>query len=876
MSETLHHVVRSILNQNVPKLIIATAGTQAAEQFRSFRTLFPESKVVVAHRVKASRREQTAQALKQVETRLVILQDDHTYWPQSPRFIASVIAPFEDTKVGAVSADLQARHRGHPISWPGFWNFMGMTYLMRRSYEYRGTYGIDRGLSTLPGRFGVFRTTIYASPEFLNGYLNSYMPFKTEPLNSDDDKFHTRWLIEHDWKMGLQAGPDSVMTTELGEWPKFMSQVLRWTRTTWRNNPAQLMGRLTWVRHPFMSWSLLMWFFRQSLTQEMCMYMTLRASLKQYGKAEYFPISASALTIWILSFKFVKILEHFRKYPRDVVYFPAYLLFGHLHAFVKIYALCTCMNASWTTAEKVNGNLGKGKMEDVKTEDVVAEDKRQEPASKRVALDVPPAVQDRPKRPAMFVLLGAISHVTSAVSLETRQAQQKVTIDLTKRYQTIDGFGFSGAFQRANLIVNLQQPKQREVLDLLFNTTTGAGFSIVRNGIGSTPNSNSDFMNTILPKCPSTPAEVTTNYSGYVWDAKDSGQLFLSQRAQEYGVNTFYANAWSAPGCMKTNNQDTNGGQLCGVSGTNCRSGDWKQAYANYLVAYINFYASAGIKVTHLGFLNEPDLSTSYASMQSSGTQAAEFIKVLRPTLDRANLTSVGINCCEATGWNVATQHAQQIASAGAESLVYAITSHEYTSRISGTMRTAARVWQTEYSDLSGGWSTAWYSNGGAGDGFTWANTVFNGIVNSNLSAYIFWEGVQDRATNNNNNEKLILVDGQNYQVSKRLWAFAQFRIVRPGAVRVGAGGGANVKAGAFVNGDGSVAVVVINSAASAQSVGVALAGYSDVKAWYTDNTHDMNAVTVAVGSDGTASASVPGRAMISFLFKKAANATMS
>lgn len=170
--------------------------------------------------------------------------------------------------------------------------------------------------------------------------------------------------------------------------------------------------------------------------------------------------------------------------------------------------------------------------------------------------------------------------------------------------------------------------------------------------------------------------------------------------------------------------------------------------------------------------------------MQSSGTQAADFIKVLRPTLDRANLTSVSINCCDATGWNMAGQHAQQIASAGAESMVYAITSHEYTSRISGTLRTNARVWQTEYSDLNGGWSTAWYSNGGTGDGLTWANTVFNGVVNSNLSAYIFWEGVQDRKTNNNNNEKLILVDGQTYQVSKRLWAFAQFRVVRPGVSR--------------------------------------------------------------------------------------------
>jgi O-glycosyl hydrolase len=261
--------------------------------------------------------------------------------------------------------------------------------------------------------------------------------------------------------------------------------------------------------------------------------------------------------------------------------------------------------------------------------------------------------------------------------------------------------------------------------------------------------------------------------------------------------------------------------------------------------------------------------------MLSSGTQAADFIKVLRPTLDRNNLTSVGINCCEATGWNVATQHAQQLQAAGAEPLLYAITSHEYTSRISGVMRTSARVWQTEYSDLSGSWGTKWYTNGASGDGFTWANTVFNGIVNSNLSAYIFWEAVQDRATNNNNNEKLILIDGQNYEVSKRLYAFAGFRIVRPGAVRIGTSGGSNIKSGAFRNVDGSVAVVIINSAASAQTLGVVLPGYPLVQAWYTDESHSMSAATVTVGTDGTASASVPGRAMISFLFKTAGNGTV-
>lgn len=69
-------------------------------------------------------------------------------------------------------------------------------------------------------------------------------------------------------------------------------------------------------------------------------------------------------------------------------------------------------------------------------------------------------------------------------------------------------------------------------------------------------------MNTILPTCPSSP----TGTPDYKWDGKDSGQLFLSQKAVSYGVNQFYADAWSAPGCMKTNNNDANGGSLCGVS----------------------------------------------------------------------------------------------------------------------------------------------------------------------------------------------------------------------------------------------------------------------------------------------------------------------
>lgn len=58
----------------------------------------------------------------------------------------------------------------------------------------------------------------------------------------------------------------------------------------------------------------------------------------------------------------------------------------------------------------------------------------------------------------------------------------------------------------------VSEPKRTEVLDLLFNTTTGAGFTIVRNGIGSSPSSNSDWMNTFLPVSPGKPGDLPKSY----------------------------------------------------------------------------------------------------------------------------------------------------------------------------------------------------------------------------------------------------------------------------------------------------------------------------------------------------------------------------
>jgi hypothetical protein len=188
------------------------------------------------------------------------------------------------------------------------------------------------------------------------------------------------------------------------------------------------------------------------------------------------------------------------------------------------------------------------------------------------------------KRAALAVTLAtAVTGATAlAVHGPAAYAASTATIDGGSVLQQIDGFGFSSAFARAQTIEGLSAANQKQVLDLLFSPTTGAGLNILRLGVSST-GSSIEPNNSGGPTAP----------PQYVWNGDDDGQVWLAKQAQSYGVSRFYANPWSAPGYMKDNGSEANGGTLCGLSGTSCASGDWRAAYANYLIQYTKFYQRA-------------------------------------------------------------------------------------------------------------------------------------------------------------------------------------------------------------------------------------------------------------------------------------------
>jgi glucuronoarabinoxylan endo-1,4-beta-xylanase len=439
---------------------------------------------------------------------------------------------------------------------------------------------------------------------------------------------------------------------------------------------------------------------------------------------------------------------------------------------------------------------------------------------------------------ATLAALGAPPAATAAAADSPVAGRVNFRADL----KSIDGFGVAEAFQRADVLHGargLSPQHQQEVLDLLLSRDRGVGISILRLGIGSSADNVYDHMHSIQPTNPGSP----TAPPQYVWDGDDGGQVWLAQQAKAYGVRQFYADAWSAPGYMKDSGSDINGGTLCGLPGTSCASGDWRQAYANYLVQYARFYAAEGIHITHLGFTNEPDLATSYASMQLTPAQATDMAKVLGPTVKRSGLRA-SVVCCDVAGWSEQAPYSAAIeADPAADRWVKTHTGHPYVSPVTSALPTDRPVWMSEWNPPGNVWNEAWDS-GQDSDGIALVEHIHNALTTGDASAYVFWFGASIGAT-----RALIQLDGDAYHVSKRLWALAAYsRFIRPAAVRVAASAvDPAVKVTAYRNADGSRVLEILNTATTASQSSFVVDGATGRATTYlTDNDHALSLTDAA------------------------------
>ena len=472
----------------------------------------------------------------------------------------------------------------------------------------------------------------------------------------------------------------------------------------------------------------------------------------------------------------------------------------------------------------------------------------------------------RLRRPALATaVIAAVATVTVGLPAGPAFAADSAAINGGTTFQTMTGFGASEGFGQAETIMDASSGAQQQALNDLYSPTSGAGLTILRNEISADPG------DTIEPNAPSSPT-ATPTYLPLSSINSDQGQLWLAQTIKaDYGVTNVFADAWSAPPFMKVNDSVDNGGALCGVPSATCASGDWRQAYANYLKQYAADYAAAGVPLSYIGPENEANFApTNYDGMTLTPAQTANLLDVLGPTMASSGL-STQVECCATEGWDFAQQYAAAIeADSTANSYTKVFTSHGYTEApttpLSGWTKPA---WETEWSTFES-WDPAW-DDGTDASGLTWAQHIFAGLDSSDLSAFLYWWG-SSTPSGNGDNESLIQINGSTVTPSGRLWAFANFsRFVRPGAVRIGATtSDGNLTLDAFKNTNNTVTVVALNTGTSSDPVAFSLTGTgvangATVTPYLTNSSSDVAAQATTTVTGGAFSYTLPARSLVTF-----------
>ncbi|KAF7169423.1 hypothetical protein CNMCM5623_002153 [Aspergillus felis] len=363
--------ITSCLRNNPGAIIIVTVGDQLTKLTKDiiapYKRRFPNTDISVKTADEANKRRQVAHGLRYVKTKITVLLDDHVFWP-TERFLPTILAPFEDPKVGIVGTNKRVRRTDTGFNIRSFWNMLGALYLERHNFEIRATNAIDNGVFVVSGRTSAHRSEILKDPEFIAGFTNERFFFGFfGPLNADDDNFITRWDVRHGWKVKIQYCPDAMIETTLGTYPKFLSQCLRWVRTTWRSNSASLFTDGTiWYTQPWCVYAVY-WtsFVNFALFYDGALaYTLLKSPLGTADNLRY-------LAAWIFCTKMVKLTPYFLREPQDLIMLPGYFVFAYFHSLIKLYAGLTFWETNWggRNLSAINNQPGGGDGDDDDADD---------------------------------------------------------------------------------------------------------------------------------------------------------------------------------------------------------------------------------------------------------------------------------------------------------------------------------------------------------------------------------------------------------------------------------------------------------------------------------------------------------------------------
>jgi O-glycosyl hydrolase len=392
-------------------------------------------------------------------------------------------------------------------------------------------------------------------------------------------------------------------------------------------------------------------------------------------------------------------------------------------------------------------------------------------------------------------------------SANTGTSPTTITLTPATSYQTMDGFGWCLTQASAEVISGLTTTVQNNLLNELFNPSTGLSSSMMRISIGASDLSNSTYSYN------ETSGDVgMTNFSLAGPDLTYLVPVIKKILLINPNIKIL-ATPWSAPRWMKSNNSWI-GGSL---------QTQYYEAYARYFVKYFQAMKAQGINIWGITPQNEPENPNNEPSLAMNSTEQKNFInQQLGPQMAAAGFGGVKIiafdHNCDNTAYPIDVLNNSTYVDGAAF--------HLYAGDISAmsTVKNATNknVYFTE--QFTG-------STGNFSDDFSWhMRNVVMGSINNWSKAVLEW----NLAANTDNgprtpggcttclpavtvNNSTSITRNVSYYIVGQISKFAKV-----GALRIGSGSSsASITTTAFRNTDGSIVVLAYNANAAATTVKV-------------------------------------------------------
>lgn len=189
-----------------------------------------------------------------------------------------------------------------------------------------------------------------------------------------------------------------------------------------------------------------------------------------------------------------------------------------------------------------------------------------------------------------------------------------ITVDTTKRYQQIDGFGYTLTGGSAQLIHQMDATSRGKLLNEVFgHDENSISVSYLRISIGASDLSSEVFSYDDMPV-----GQTDANLADFSLSRDTTDLIPVLQEILAINPNIkILGSPWSAPVWMKTNGSSVGGSLMT----------QYYSAYAQYFVKYITAMRAKGINIDAITVQNEPENPANNPSMVMTASEQADFIK---------------------------------------------------------------------------------------------------------------------------------------------------------------------------------------------------------------------------------------------------------